>query len=187
MLILFWTFMKIGAFTFGGGYAMIALLEDELISKKKWIDKDEFLDVVMIAESTPGPIAINCATYIGYKLYGVAGALAATLGVCLPSFTIIYVISLFLDEFLANEYVAYAFKGIQVCVVYLILAAGLKLFKQMEKKLFSVAILSVVMLVFVLFSLFSVQFSTVFYILICGVLGICFWGIKEAKERRAKQ
>lgn len=186
MFTLFFTFLKIGAFTFGGGYAMIAILEDELIAKKKWIGKEEFLDVVMIAESTPGPIAINCATYIGYRLYGVAGAIAATLGVCLPSFTIIYVISLFLDEFLANEYVAYAFKGIQVGVVYLILAAGMKLFKQMEKTLFRMMILAAVIVTFVLFSLFVVQFSTVFYILICGVLGIVVWGIKESKERRKK-
>ena len=96
VLELFLTLFKIGAFTFGGGYAMLALLESELVSKKKWIEKDEFLDMVAIAESTPGPIAINSATYIGYKRAGVLGSAAATLGVVLPSFIIIYVISLFL-------------------------------------------------------------------------------------------
>ena len=97
MVSLFLTFLKIGAFTFGGGYAMIALLEDELVRTKQWIQKEEFLDIITIAESTPGPIAINCATFIGYKRHGVAGAIAATLGVCLPSVSVIYFISLFLD------------------------------------------------------------------------------------------
>ena len=96
---LFRTFAKIGVFTFGGGYAMIALLENEFVEKKKWLEKDEFLDVAAIAESTPGPIAINCATYIGYKKAGVLGSAAATLGVILPSFIIIYAISLFLMHF----------------------------------------------------------------------------------------
>lgn len=89
---LFLTFLKIGAFTFGGGYAMVALLENEFIAKKKWIDKKEFLDMIAIAESTPGPIAINSATYIGYHIAGVPGAATATLGVCIPSFVIIYLI-----------------------------------------------------------------------------------------------
>ncbi|MBR7099399.1 MAG: chromate transporter, partial [Clostridia bacterium] len=116
---LFLTMLKIGFFTFGGGYAMIALLENEFVSKKKWLEKDAFLDVAAIAESTPGPIAINAATYIGYKNAGVVGSVIATLGICIPSFAIIYAISLFFDAFLSLTYVAYAFKGIQICVVYL--------------------------------------------------------------------
>ena len=95
MLTLFLTFLKIGAFTFGGGYAMIALLENEFVEKKGWLDRDEFLDMAAIAESTPGPVAVNSATYLGYKIGGVAGAALSTLAVCLPSFVIIYVISLF--------------------------------------------------------------------------------------------
>ena len=98
---LFLTFLKIGAFTFGGGYAMIALLENEFGIKKKWIKHDEFLDMVAIAESTPGPVAINSATYIGYKIDGISGALASTVAVCIPSFVIIYLISLFFNQFLA--------------------------------------------------------------------------------------
>ena len=130
---LFFTMLKIGLFTFGGGYAMLALIENEFVSKKGWIDKDEFLDLVAIAESTPGPIAINAATYIGYKQCGVGGSLAATVGVCIPSFVIIYTISLFLDVFLSLKLVAAAFRGIQVCVIYLILSAGIKMLKQMKK------------------------------------------------------
>ena len=98
---LFFTFLKIGAFTFGGGYAMIALLENEFVERKKWIEKDDFLNMVAIAESTPGPVAINSATYIGYKIAGLFGAAAATVAVCIPSFTVIFCISLFFDQFLS--------------------------------------------------------------------------------------
>ena len=102
---LFLTMLKIGLFTFGGGYAMIALLENEFVSKRAWIDKEEFLDMAAIAESTPGPIAINAATYIGYKNAGFLGATVSTLGICFPSFVIIYTISLFFDAFLSFELV----------------------------------------------------------------------------------
>ena len=125
--------LKIGVFTFGGGYAMIALLENEFVEKKKWLEKDEFLDVAAIAESTPGPIAINAATYIGYKNDGIIGSIIATIGICIPSFIIIYTISLFFDAFLSLTLVAYAFKGIQICVVYLILTTGLKMLAHMKK------------------------------------------------------
>ena len=171
-LSLFLTLMKIGLFTFGGGYAMIALLENEFVSKRKWLDKEEFLDMVAIAESTPGPIAINAATYIGYKNAGFLGAILATVGVCIPSFLIIYLISLFFDAFLSLTYVSYAFRGIQVCVIYLILSAGLKLLKGMKKRVFSVTLLTVTVLCMVLFSLLSVSFSAVFYILIGGMAGL---------------
>ena len=127
ILILFLSMLKIGCFAFGGGYAIIALLENEFISKRKWIDHDEFLDVVAIAESTPGPIAINVATYIGYKLKGVLGAVVATVGMCVPSFVIMYLVSLFYEQFMEITLVSAAFKGIQICVVYLIASAGLKI------------------------------------------------------------
>ena len=169
--------LKIGLFTFGGGYAMIALLENEFVSKKEWIEKDEFLDMVAIAESTPGPIAINAATYIGYKMLGFFGSLTATVAVCIPSFTIIYVISLFFDAFLSFTLVSYAFKGIQVCVIWLILSAGLKMLKQMKKTAFNISILSAVILCMVAFSVFSVSFSTIFYILISGGIGIFVYAL----------
>ncbi len=171
-LSLFWTMFKIGLFTFGGGYAMIALFENEFVENKKFLEKDEFLDVVAIAESTPGPIAINMATYIGYKHLRFFGSAFATLGVVLPSFIIIYTISLFLDAFLSLTLVAHAFRGIQVCVVYLILSAGIKMLKQIQKTAFSIAVVTLVLLCTVVFSLFAVKFSTIFYILICGVAGL---------------
>lgn len=170
--ILFLTMLKIGLFTFGGGYAMIALLENEFAEKKKWMTKDEFLDMVAIAESTPGPVAINAATYIGYRNAGFPGALAATVAVCIPSFVIIYLISLFFDAFLSLTVVAYAFRGIQVGVIYLIFSAGLKMLKGLEKTVMNRVILIAVLLVMTVFTLFSVRFSTVFYILISGAAGV---------------
>ena len=181
-LSLFLTMLKIGSFTFGGGYAMIALLENEFVEKKKWLEKDEFLDVAAIAESTPGPIAINAATYIGYKNAGIIGSMMATLGICIPSFVIIYTISLFFDAFLSLTWVAYAFKGIQICVVYLILTAGLKMLKQMKKTAFNVSIISVTLICMVVFSLFAVKFSTIFYILISGVCGVAVYLLGKMKK-----
>lgn len=172
LLTLFLTMMRIGAFTFGGGYAMIALLQDEFVEKKKWIDKDEFLDLVAIAESTPGPIAINSSTYIGYRMAGFGGALIATIAMCIPSFVIIYLISLFFDAFLELKIVANAFRGIRVCVVFLILSAGWKMLKGMRKEPAGMIILSVTGACMILFSLFSVKFSTLFYILIAGLAGM---------------
>ena len=180
------TMLKIGLFTFGGGYAMIALLENEFIEKKKWIEKDEFLNMVAIAESTPGPIAINAATYIGYQTVGLWGALAATVAVCIPSFIIIFLISLFFDTFLSLTYVAYAFRGIQICVIYLILSAGIRMLKGLEKNVFNFGILLSVMLVMTVFSIFAVEFSTVFYILICGTVGVFFYLISKLRKGEKK-
>lgn len=182
-LSLFMTMLKIGLFTFGGGYAMIALLENEFVSKKNWIEKDEFLDMVAIAESTPGPIAINAATYIGYKLLGFLGSLTATVAICIPSFVIIYTISLFFDAFLSFTPVAYAFRGIQVCVIWLILSAGLKMLKRIKKTVFNVVVFSAVFTCMVAFSIFSVSFSTIFYILISGCVGLFVYLIGSLCKR----
>lgn len=168
---LFFTFLKIGAFTFGGGYAMIALLEHEFIEKKKWMDKDEFLNMVAVAESTPGPVAVNSATYLGYRVGGAVGAALSTLAVSIPSFVIIYIISLIFDRFLSLTYVAYAFKGIQVCVVYLIASAGVKMLRGLEKNVLSCVIMAVVLVVMTAFSITAVSFSSIFYILISGAVG----------------
>lgn len=181
---LFLTMLKIGLFTFGGGYAMIALLENEFVSKRQWIEKDEFLDMVAIAESTPGPIAINAATYLGYKMLGVFGSLTATVAVCIPSFFIIYTISLFFDAFLSFTLVSYAFRGIQVCVIWLILSAGLKMLKQMKKTPFHITVLATVITCMVLFSVFSVNFSTIFYILISGSVGLFIYLIGLLRKRK---
>ena len=181
-LSLFLTMLKIGLFTFGGGYAMIALFENEFVEKKKWIEKDEFLDVAAIAESTPGPIAINAATYIGYKNAGMIGSMIATLGICIPSFIIIYTISLFFDAFLSLTLVAYAFKGIQICVVYLILTAGLKMLAHMKKNAFNMIIISTTLICMVVFSLFAVKFSTIFYIMISGVCGVVVYLLGKIRK-----
>ena len=182
---LFFTFLKIGAFTFGGGYAMIALLETEFIDRKKWMTREEFLDMVAIAESTPGPVAINSATYIGYKVAGVAGAELATLAVSLPSFGIIYLISLFFERFLALEWVARAFRGIQVCVVYLILTAGLDMLKSLRRDALSLVIFFCVLAVMTAFSIFSVGFSSIFYILISGLVGLTAYSLRRLSGKGA--
>lgn len=186
---LFYTMLKIGLFTFGGGYGMIALLENEFVSKRKWLSKEEFLDMIAIAESSPGPIAINSSTYIGYKMAKFWGSLAATVAVCIPSFVIIFVISLFLDAFLSFEYVAYAFRGIQVGVAFLIFTAGLKMLKDIKRKPLPIIILSVTAILMISFALFAVKFSSIYYILISGVVGLFSYHLCNiiSKRKLAKQ
>ena len=184
---LFFTMLKIGLFTFGGGYAMIALMESEFVTKKKYLDSDEFMDVVAIAESTPGPIAINLATYIGYKQKKFLGSLFATIGMCIPSFAIIYVISLFLNRFLEIEIIASAFKGIQVGVIFIIFMAGLKMLKNMKKTAFNITILSLTVVISVVFSIMMVNFSAIFYILFSGFLGLVIYLIGYFKNKGDKR
>ena len=179
---LFFTMLKIGLFTFGGGYAMIALLENEFVTKRGWLEQEEFLDVAAIAESTPGPIAINSATYIGYKQAGILGSVVATLGMTLPSFCIIYAISLFFDAFLSLTVVACAFRGIQIAVIYLILSAGLRMLKKMKKTPFSRAVLLLTLIGMVTLTLFSVKLSTVVYILASGTAGVTLWLIRRLRR-----
>ena len=183
---LFLSMLKIGLFTFGGGYAMINLLDNEFVVKKKWIDSEEFMDLVTVAESTPGPIAINCATYIGYKTEGAAGSVAATVGMCLPSFSIIYLISLFFDRFIEISWVASAFRGIQVCVIYLILSAGIKMLKKVRKTPFSITVMSLTFVFMILFSLLSVSFSSIFYVLIFGFAGLSIFTVRYFKRKRGE-
>ena len=182
IISLFFSMMKIGLFTVGGGFAMLSLLENEFVEKKKWLEKEEFLDLIVIAESTPGPIAVNAATYIGYKLSGVTASVAATLGVCLPSFVILFVISQFFDAFLSVKVIALAFKGIRVCVIYLILSAGMKLLGGVKKTPFNVALVCSVLLVMTVLAIFAVSFSAIYYILICGTLGVLAYFVRNRKE-----
>jgi chromate transporter len=161
---------------------MIVLHESELVSKRKWIDREEFLDMVAIAESTPGPIAINAATYIGYKRLGFLGALAATVGVCIPSFVIIYLISLFFDAFLQIQWVGYAFRGIQAAVAFLIFNAGIKMLKKLDKSPLSIILLVLTMGCLIGFSLFAVKFSTIFYILIGGTVSVVIYLLSRIKR-----
>ena len=179
---LFYTFAKIGLFTFGGGYGMIAIVQDECVDKKKWITDDEFATVLTIAESTPGPIAINCATYTGYAQGGILGSIAATFGVVLPSFVIIYVISSFFNNLLEFEIVANAFKGIQVGVGIIILRAGFNLYKKMKKNAFTIAILIVACLTMLAINFLGLSFSTIYMLLIAGVVGGVFSQIQRVKE-----
>ena len=125
LLDLFLTFAKIGAFTFGGGYAMLSVISENCVDKKKWITADDMMNITVIAETTPGPISVNCATFTGYRTAGVLGAICATVGLVLPSFVIIYLISLFLDSVLEISFVAYAFTGVKIGVGLLVLHAVL--------------------------------------------------------------
>ena len=182
-LSLFLTMFKIGLFTFGGGYAMIAVIQRELVEKKKWIQQEEYLDVVAIAESTPGPLAINSATFIGYKVCGVLGSIFATLGVVLPSFIIIFIISLFFDKFLELKFVGYAFRGIKACLGFLILSAGLKMFKGLKKSVFNLTLFIITIIALTLLDLFALNFSTVFFVLIGGAVGIVVYLISLIKNK----
>lgn len=183
LLKLFFTMFKIGLFTFGGGYAMVVVLENEMVEKKGWVEQEEFYNLLAIAESTPGPIAINSSTYIGYKVGGILGSILATLGVVLPSFIIIYLISLFFDAFLSLTLVAYAFKGIQMAVCYLIFSAGVKMVKKLKKNLFNLVLFSLTFVVFITLTLLSIKFSSIFYILIGGISSLTIFSISTIVSR----
>ena len=189
MLIdLFLTFAKIGMFTFGGGYAMIALLEKTCVEDKKWITHDEMMDVTVIAESTPGPIAINCATYVGYRQGKLLGSVAATLGMVLPSFIFIYIIAQFLDRFLESALIANAFKGIKIAVGILIIDAALKMLKKMEKKPFQICIVVSSAVAMLLISFFSLGISSMVLMFMAAFTGIIVMMIfKTDRQERNKR
>lgn len=185
-LILFLTFMKIGLFTFGGGYAMVALLEDEVINKKGWIKEEELVDMVAIAESTPGPIAINIATYTGYKVLGVLGAIVSTLGVTIPSLAIIFVIASVFSSLMEYTIIQHAFMGIKCAVAILIIAAGIKLLKKMNKDAVSIIIFSLTFIAMLLIDIFSINFSSIYLILIGGLIGLVTFIIQKSKRNEDK-
>ncbi len=180
-LELFWTFFKLGLFTFGGGYAMIGQLKDVVVEKKKWVTNDELLEICAIAESTPGPIAINLSTYIGYKNKKILGSLVSTLGVVLPSFIVIFIISLFLEAFMQNKYVQYAFVGINACVAFMIIKAGIDLFISLKKSWWQILLTIIVIALMIIFKLFDVNFSSIYLILIGAFLGIVILTIQNSK------
>ena len=140
-LNLFWTFFKIGLFTFGGGYAMISLIHKESVEKNNWVKEEDINNIIAIAESTPGPIAINASTFIGYKVGKTLGAFVCTLGVILPSLIIISLISIFLDNFKNLTIIQYAFQGIRAAIIILMLEAILKLSKPLHKNAFFYSLL----------------------------------------------
>lgn len=186
---LFFTFAKIGVFTFGGGYAMISMIENNCVERKKWITHEEMMDVTVIAESTPGPIAINCATFTGYKKAGFWGAIAATLGMVVPSFAVIFLISMFLDNFLELTIIANAFKGIKVAVGILIADAGITMIKKMPKKKMPGVIMICSCIVMLCVNVFAWNFSSISLMLIAATVSLVIFLINGAPEQKggAKQ
>ena len=188
LFTLFLTFAKIGLFTFGGGYAMISLIEDSCVEKKQWITHDEMMDVTVIAESTPGPIAINCATFVGYKQKGLAGAVAATAGMVLPSFCIIFLISRFLDDFLEISWIAHAFMGIRIAVGILIFDAALRMIRKMQKKPVPLAIMICACLAMLLIDIFALRISSITLMLTAAAVSLAIFlaGRNDRKAGEAK-
>ena len=179
---LFLSFMKVGLFTFGGGYAMISVITDTCVEKKQWLTQDEMMDLTVVAESTPGPIAINCATYVGYKMAGMTGAVLATLGIVLPSFVILYIISMFLEHFLEYKMIAAACRGIKVSL--LILDAGLTMLKKMKKKPQPRIIAGCAFVIMLVSNLFSLRISSVLLMLAAGIISLSVFAAKSASAQR---
>ena len=184
LMDLFLTFAKIGLFTFGGGYAMIAMIENNCVERKQWITHDEMMDITVIAESTPGPIAINCATFTGYKKAGFIGALAATFGIIVPSFAVIYLISMFLDNFLELTLIANAFKGIKIAVGLLILDAAFTMMKKMQKKKMPRMIMACSCAAMLCINIFSLKFSSISLMLIAGAFSLILFVLHGAPEKK---
>lgn len=180
-------FAKIGLFTFGGGYAMISLIEDTCVEKKQWITHDEMMNVTVIAESTPGPIAINCATYVGYKKKGLAGAVAATIGIVLPSFCIILLISMFLDRFLEITWIANAFMGIKIAVGILILDAAVKMIVKMKKKTMPVMIMIVAFVAMLTIDVFSLRVSSIALMLTAAAVSTSVFLIRRRMGKAGEE
>ncbi len=167
LLILFLNFLKIGALTFGGGYAMIPIIEEEVTKKRKWVTEMEILDIIAIAESTPGPIAVNAATYVGYKVGGVLGSIIATLGLTIPSFVIIFVISFFYKDFMQWQPIQAIFKGLKVGVIILLFSAVLKLKKGVKVNFISLLLFVISLSVMIVFSFINIGFK---YLSLCLIL-----------------
>ena len=163
----FASFFKIGAFTFGGGYAMIPLIQNEAVEKRGWVTDDDILEIIAIAESTPGPIAINSATFVGYRAAGVLGSVCATLGVVLPSFVIILLISFVLKQFQNIKAVQYAFQGIRAGVLALLCKSLWTMYKKSPKGWVSYIVMAAA---FVLTAFFGV--NVIFVVIGCAVFGL---------------
>ena len=187
-LLLLITFLKIGLFTFGGGIAMIPLIQNEVVDKKKWITSSEILDIITISESTPGPIAINAATYIGYKVAGIFGSICATIGVIIPSFVIIFIISLFYEQFMQIQFINNIFKGLKVGVIFLLFQAVITLSKSIKKNILSISLFVFALTINILFTVFNVPFSSISIVLIVLgiIIGIINQSIKDIISRRSK-
>ena len=183
LLTLFFTFARIGLFTFGGGYAMISVIDHICVEKKKWITGEELLEMTVIAESTPGPIAINCATFTGYKIAGFPGAIAATLGMVTPSFFIIYLISKFLENFLELTLVANAFRGIKIAVGLLILDAGLNMAKKAKKTPMTRAIILSACVAMVAIHILSWNISSISLMLTAAMVSLLVFVMGDNRKK----
>ncbi len=183
---LFITFFKIGLFTFGGGYAMISLIQNICVEKKNWITQDEMMDIAVIAESTPGPVAINCATFVGYKRGRLTGAIAATLGVTLPSFVIIYLISVYLDRFLEIEWIANAFHGIKLAVGILIVDAAVRMIGKLNKGIMPAGILAASFTAMLLADVLSLNLSSMMLMLLAAITGISAMFIRMIADKEVR-
>lgn len=184
LMELFYIFARIGLFTFGGGYAMISIIEDICVERKKWISHEEMMNMTVIAESTPGPIAINCATYVGYKLAGLLGATVATFGMVLPSFVVIFAISKFLDNFLEITLIAHAFYGIKIAVGILIFDAAITMIKKMKKKVLPRMIMACSFVVMMLVNIFSWSFSSINLMLAAGILNLMIFTVQKISKEK---
>ena len=187
LLDLFLTFAKIGLFTFGGGYALVSLIEHTCVEVKQWITHDEMMNVTVVAESTPGPIAINCATYVGYKQKGMVGAVVATLGMILPSFLIILLISFFLDNFLEITWIAHAFMGIRIAVGILILDAGIKMVRKMKKKPFPLLVMIIAAVTMLLIDIFAVHVSSITLMLASALVSLSVYVVQTMKAKKSEE
>ena len=183
-LDLMWTFFKVGLFTFGGGLAMLPLITKETVEKHGWVDEDQMGDILAISEATPGPISVNAATFIGYKVGKLFGAFCATLGLVLPSLIIIILISLVIDWFLGLEYVAYAFMGIRCAVAILIFNAAIKIYKKIEKRY----LIYILLLIGLAVTILLPQISSIYVLLFGGLVGGVEFVIatKIAKKKKEK-
>lgn len=183
MLELFLTFFKIGMFTIGGGYVMIPLVKEYCIEKKGWITEEEFLDVLAIAESTPGPIAINMATYVGYKKYGIKGSIVSTIAVNIPSFIVIYIVALIFDDLLKIKIINDAFTGIRIGVSVVIIDVAYGMLKsecKNSKDLLITNIVFFISLFVILFSSFFMKGISTIEIIVCAIiLGIILMKVKK--------
>lgn len=177
-MTLFFTFFKIGLFTFGGGYAMIPLIQREVVEAKKWITEEEMLDIIAVSESTPGPLAVNMATFVGSRMSGIPGAAAATSGVVLPSFLIILVLSNVLNRIEHLPVVRYAFAGIRAGVLVLIINAFLKLFKQNRRGIFSCVVM---LMAFILSAIIHV--NTILVLILCAAAGLLSVSVKGRRKK----
>lgn len=178
ILQLFFAFLKIGAFTFGGGYAMIPLIQKEVVANKKWITDEDIADVIAIAETTPGPIAVNAATFVGYKVAGIGGALASTVGVVLPSFVTIIIIVMVLAKYMENEIVKNAFWGIRIAVIALMIKAFITMFKQCPKNAVSYSIAGITLILVGIFDL-----NVLIIIIASAFIGIVYQAVKAGIKR----